>query len=200
MAVFPFGYLVFEVQAGEYRHHEAHEHGVAHMNVAVEGDHLYIEFTSPAANIVGFEHAPNTDEQKTAVQMAIETLKSGKTLFSLPPGAEGRLAESKVETDIIQDSHHEPESAHTHKHGETHGEVQEDTHHHKENHETKKQEHHSDFKASYRFICKKPEKLGYIDVMLFRIFPGIERIEVQLLTGTKQTAQDLTSKKIRIVF
>jgi Protein of unknown function (DUF2796) len=200
LVVLPFGFIGDKIQAGEYRHHEAHVHGIARMNVAVEEDQLYIEFITPAANIVGFEHSPNTSEQKTAVQKAIETLKTGRKLFSLPPGAEGRLVESKVETDIIQDSHHESESAYTHEPGDMHREVQEDTHHHEEDHKSEAHEHHSDFKSNYRFVCKNPEGLGYIDVRLFRIFPGIERIEVQLLTITKQTGQDLTSKENRIVF
>ena len=59
------------VQAEEKRHHEAHEHGVANLNVAVEGNNIYIEFSSPAANIVGFEHHPRTHEQKDAVRDAV---------------------------------------------------------------------------------------------------------------------------------
>lgn len=38
----------------------------------------------------------------------------------------------------------------------------------------------------------------YIDVLLFRVFPGIEHIEVQLLTGTRQTAMELTASKSQI--
>jgi len=74
------------VQAQEHCHHEAHEHGVAHLNVAIEGNRLYIEFSSPAANFVGFEHRPRTQDQKGAIQAAIEGLKEGDKLFVLPPG------------------------------------------------------------------------------------------------------------------
>ncbi len=35
--------------------------------------------------------------------------------------------------------------------------------------------------------------------MLFQAFPGIEHIEVQLLTGTGQSAEELTAEKNRIV-
>jgi len=55
-------------------------------------------------------------------------------------------------------------------------------------------------KAEYHFVCKKPEKLLSIDVMLFSVFPGIEQIKVQLLTDTKQTALELTAKKKKISF
>ena len=46
----------------------------------------------------------------------------------------------------------------------------------------------------------EPEKLTHIDVKLMNTFPGIEHIEVQLLTGTKQTAMELTAKKNKIRF
>jgi hypothetical protein len=200
--VIALGLNLPKVRAEGYRHHQAHEHGVAHMNVAVEGNYLYIEFVSPAANIVGFEHHPRTQEQKAAVQQAIETLKADKKLFGLPPDAGSRLAQSKAVTDIVDDSGNESESEHTHEHGEAHEKARKDKNNSKEEHDAVEPEHerHSEFTAEYRFVLKKPEKLKHIDVMLFRIFPGIEHIEVQLLTGTKQTALELTAKKNKIVF
>jgi hypothetical protein len=36
--------------------------------------------------------------------------------------------------------------------------------------------------------------------MLFSVFPGIEHIEVQLLTATEQTALELIAKKKKIIF
>jgi hypothetical protein len=69
------GLNLLTIQATEFRHHEAHEHGVAHMNVALEGYDLYIEFFSPAANVVGFEHHPRAEEQKSPVKKAMPQLK-----------------------------------------------------------------------------------------------------------------------------
>lgn len=165
------------------RRHEAHEHGVAHLNVAVEGGDLYLEFIGPAANIVGFEHPPRTDAQKTAVRKATESLKDGEALILPPAGAQCRLGESIVDTDIDSDLSSESEDAH-----------------HQQNHEAVEHNRHSEFTAEYHFICTRPEKLAHMDIMLLRAFPGVERIEVQLLTGTKQTALELTAKKNRIPF
>jgi hypothetical protein len=39
-----------------------------------------------------------------------------------------------------------------------------------------------------------------MDVMLIQTFPGIEHIEVQLLTETKQSAHELTAQNHRIKF
>ena len=114
------------VQAGEKRHHGAHVHGVATLNVAIEGNNVYIEFSSPAANIVGFEHHPRAHEQKDAVQDAVNKLQNGDALFILSAGSEGKLVKSDVNTDINKDSAHHSESEHAHAKEGQHG--QEDHH------------------------------------------------------------------------
>jgi len=186
---------VHKVQAGEHRQHEAHEHGVAHLNVAVEGSNLTIELFSPAANIVGFEHPPSTQVQKDQVTEARKKLEDAQTLFQLPAQAQARLVRYMVDTDIDSDSGdtlqpHEQVGVHD-EDEKTSRDQNEDEHVH---------ERHSDFNAQYHFICNKPEELAYLDVTLLRIFPGIERIEVQILTDTGQTAKELTAKDYRITF
>jgi hypothetical protein len=195
------GLNLLAIQATEFRHHEAHEHGVAHMNVAFEGYELYIEFISPAANIVGFEHHPRTEEQKSAVKKAMATLTAGEMLFVLSPGAEGSLVASTVNTDIEKDSEHESGQAHAHEQDESPKATEHDKQRrHKEHNEADERERHSEFKAEYHIVCKQPEKLAHMDVMLFGTFPGIEHIEVQLLTATKQAALKLTAKDNKISF
>ena len=183
------------VQAGEKRHHESHEHGVANLNVAVEGKNIYIEFTSPAANIVGFEHHPRTHEQKDAVKDAVNKLKKGEALFLLSAKSESKLVKSSVDTDIDKGAEHHAEEGHAHSKEEHHGHAEE---HHEDHGDADKHERHSEFEATYQFACQKPDKLSQIEVMLFRAFPGIEHIEVQLVTATKQTAVELTAKKNKI--
>jgi hypothetical protein len=167
------GAFGLDAQTEPPRHHDAHEHGVAHLNVAVDGTALFLEFISPAANIVGFEHSPRDIEQKALVKKAVDTLKDGKSMIVLPAGAQAWLADCNVKTDIDSDETHD--EAHDHN-------------------------GHSEFTVEYHFVCKHPEKLTHIDVMLMRAFPGTERIEVQLLTATKQTALELTPKHNRISF
>ncbi len=198
--VIVFGFRSHQVQAEEQRHHEAHVHGVAHMNVALESNNLYIELSSPAANIVGFEHHPRTEEQKAAVKTAVEKLEAWENLFALPADTGGRLVKANVQTDIENDSDHEPDQPHEHDHTESGKEAEAEKHQHGENHEADDHERHSEFKAEYHFVCKTPQKLTSIKVMLFRVFPGIEHIEVQLLTDTKQSALELTAQKNKIIF
>ena len=48
----------------ESHSHGAHEHGHGHLNLVVDGDQLMIELQAPAADLVGFEHAAKSDEEK----------------------------------------------------------------------------------------------------------------------------------------
>ncbi len=188
-------------RAGEQRHHDAHVHGVAHLNVAMEGTRLHLEFTSPAANIVGFEHEPRTPEQKDGVRNAMGKLEDGSKLFIPSPEAQCRLSKSSVKTDIEHDADHDADAEHKHEHEKDahHGKGED---HEKEHHAENEDEHarHSEFHSEYRFVCKNPGKLSQMDVMLIKSFPGIEHIEVQLLTETKQSAQELTAQSNRIKF
>jgi hypothetical protein len=175
--------------AAEYRHHEAHKHGVASLNIAVEGNHLYIEFSSPAANIVGFEHHPRTHAQKEAVKDAVAQLQEANALFILSAGSESRLVTASVDTDIDEEAGEHSTSEHDHADDGHHDNVHREAHEH---------ERHSEFKARYHFVCKKPKRLSQIDVRLFSVFPGIEHIEVQVVSETKQIAMELTAKKHKI--
>ena len=60
------------VAVSETRQLGSHEHGAAILNVAIADESLSIEYRTPAANIVGFEHAPSTEAQVQAVHDATE--------------------------------------------------------------------------------------------------------------------------------
>lgn len=156
----------------QFRQHASHEHGTAILNVVQENNNLIIEFISPAANIVGFEHEPSSHEQEEAVHQAIDLLEDGSKLFLFSSAAHSILKSSTVTTDIQK--HHEKEHGHSQEHANS---------------------GHSDFKVEYNFSVQNPKKLTSVEVMLFKHFPAIEHLEVQLLTPTKQTGIELTVKR-----
>jgi len=82
-------------RAEEFEQHAAHEHGKVTINVAVEDELLVIELDSPAANVIGFEHAPRTDSDRAAVHAASELL-SGHGLFGMTPEALCQFVEAQV--------------------------------------------------------------------------------------------------------
>lgn len=64
-----------------------HEHGKLTFNVALDRQTLSIELDAPADNVIGFEHAPRTDAERTSISDAASLLQSGNGLFAFPPNA-----------------------------------------------------------------------------------------------------------------
>ncbi len=81
---------------GDAHEHEAHQHGLATLDIALEGDRLELAFESPAASVVGFEHAPRTPAQREARKRASQWLNDGQQLFGLAPAAGCRLLSAEV--------------------------------------------------------------------------------------------------------
>lgn len=94
-------------ESGEelFEDHHAHEHGVAALNVAVEGNRVSIDFDSPAVNVVGFEHAPRLEAERSAAGKAEALLRDPNRLFEFPAEAACRPADSKLVLPQWQDGH-----------------------------------------------------------------------------------------------
>jgi hypothetical protein len=178
---------------GEYSEHDAHEHGIAHLNVVLEDENLVIEFVSPAANIVGFEHAAATEQEHKAIEQARMALMDGNSLFQFPSDAECVFEHATVATDFDHQTGEENETGHDHGHesGDHHSDA--DDHDDHDGHDD-----HGDFRAEYHFQVSRPVQLSYFEVRFMRMFPAIERLQVQLVTPSTQTAVELTADAARI--
>ncbi|MGZ8202721.1 MAG: DUF2796 domain-containing protein [Burkholderiales bacterium] len=74
-----------------------HVHGAGTLQVAVEGERLSLQFSSPLDNLVGFERAPRTDREKERVRQMVERLQKAEELFK--PSPEARCSRSSVTLD-----------------------------------------------------------------------------------------------------
>ncbi|HBR98478.1 MAG TPA: DUF2796 domain-containing protein, partial [Gammaproteobacteria bacterium] len=68
-------------QADVERDLDSHEHGAASLNLVVDGNRVFVEFSSPWANVAGFEHAPSTQEQHAVVDKALADLADADALM-----------------------------------------------------------------------------------------------------------------------
>jgi len=161
--------------------HDAHEHGVAEMNLAQIGNEIQIELETPSYNVIGFEHKPKNHEQEEVVHEAIETLD-----VDSPFGDEHHKEGHK--------DHHEEKHGHEKK--DHHEEKAHDKHDHKEHaHGDKEEETHSEFKVEYHFDCKASDAPLSIDAsQLFAKFPNFSEIRVQWLSNSKQGSTELNAK------
>lgn len=139
----------------------AHEHGVATLNVVLDGNTLELELDSPAMNLVGFEHAATRDTDKAKVAAVRQQLEQPLKLFGVDRAAGCTEDAQDLSSPLFGDA--------PHAHGD-------DEHGHEHGHE------HADVNAHYQFKCVAPGKLAQVDLApLFRAFPATQKINVQLI-------------------
>jgi hypothetical protein len=197
----------------EHRQHGAHVHGVAGLNLALEGNEVHVELDSPAANIVGFEHAPSSEADHAALDQAVATLRGGDRLFQFNSEAGCRMEKADVISALLDDGHHEHADDHGHekKDHDDHGHENKEKHAHDEHkhddqghdghgHEKHADETHSDIDAVYHFECDNPGKLTQLTVELFEAFPGMEELNVQYVIESKQGAAELNAASHVVTF
>jgi Protein of unknown function (DUF2796) len=76
--------------------HGAHVHGVAEMDVVIEGKKLIITLESPADNLLGFEHKPKNDGEKAKLKAVSEQLQNASNLFAIEASAQCKAAAPSV--------------------------------------------------------------------------------------------------------
>jgi ABC-type Zn2+ transport system substrate-binding protein/surface adhesin len=170
---------------------DAHEHGVASLNMVLEREHLIIELDSPAANIVGFEHLPNSAGDFAALAEARKQLLQADALFAIADAAGCSLEEAEAESplfeaDVDAAEHEHHDEAHHDEHAEHAGGA------HAEHGHADHGSAHSDIQASFHFNCANPDAIKQIEVKLFEMFPRIEKLLLQAITPRGQRGGELT--------
>jgi Protein of unknown function (DUF2796). len=176
--------------------HGAHEHGVARLNVAVDGSTVDIDLESPLANPLSFEHAPSTPEQRQAVQDMAVNLHRAENIFVFPAAAQCRLKSVTLESealpaDLLQ-AVASPQPQTSAAKGAQPGAATGDGHGQHDGHEQGAE--HADLDASFAFECAHPEALHGMDVRLFAQWPALHELRVQLVTPAGQHAAELTGQ------
>ncbi|HAT6345968.1 DUF2796 domain-containing protein [Aeromonas hydrophila] len=172
----------FGVQANHDEHdshgHGAHEHGHGHLNLVLDGNQLMIELQAPAADLVGFEHAAKSDEEKAQYAKAMAQLKQPDALFRFDPAAGCKLTQQELQA-AKEDHDHD----HDHDHQKSDG--KHDEHQHDD-------AGHADMGAMYTYTCATPAKLTGLEATLFSVYPSLEKLSVQGILPSGQTAAELT--------
>jgi hypothetical protein len=80
----------------------AHEHGVAKLSVAVDGNTLTIALDAPLDGFLGFERAPRTDAERKAAADLLVRLRDAGALFKPDAAAGCKAGEVKVEAPVLE--------------------------------------------------------------------------------------------------
>ncbi len=147
---------------------KAHEHGVAKLDVAIEGNTLTVALESPLDSLLGFERAPRTDAERKAAADMLARLRSGGALFRIDAAAQCTLRKAEVIAPVLEAAGKAPVAATAAKApvAATAAKAAESD--------------HADLGASYEYTCAQPSQLRTLELELFDAFKRMQRIEVQV--------------------
>lgn len=153
--------LTMPAMAGE----APHVHGVARLQVAIDGGTLTLNLESPLDNLLGFEHAPHTEQERMAVRAMRERLEQAESVFVPSPAARCQAISVKLESPVLQ-PRKQPAN------GE-----------------------HADLDGEFVFHCQNPGELHALEVTMFRSFPNLRRLDVQIASAHGQSAARLSPQQ-----
>lgn len=140
----------------EHRHHEAHEHGAAKVQIAFDQKKGQMEFAGAAMAIVGFETQAKTSKQKAKVEEAYKKFDSNVAkMFGFATDLNCKFSKSKMSFEKEKS-----EAGGKKQHGE-----------------------HADFKAVYSIECDR-SPVGSKVTLDFSIFPELHDVDVDFLVDS----------------
>lgn len=161
---------------------KAHAHGSVQLGVAVDGSTAEIELDGPAEAVFGFEHAPRTEQQKQVVTDTLKILREHPAkLFAFATDAGCTVSNVNVESaqeDAMKGQKKAAPAGHGHEHGHDHAAPESDE--------------HAEVEARWTFTCKAALAGGKLQLALIKTFPRMQRVEVSLVSGSRQTGKTLT--------
>lgn len=143
-------------------HGSAHVHGLAQMDIAVEAQKISIALQTPLDNLVGFERAPRTDNERKRADDAVAKLRAGNDMFKFDAAAGCKLANVSLESPALGLGNAKP--AASGGHAELHG--------------------------SWTFDCADTAQAAQLEVGLFT-FNQLKRVQVQLVLPKAQLKREL---------
>ncbi len=154
---------------------QAHVHGRAQIDVAIEARRITVHLDTPMFNLLGFEHAPRTPAQRAQADAAMIALKDAARLWRIDADAGCTLQAIELSAPALGLGG--PHEAHGH-----------DAH-----------EAHADIEAEYGFDCIDAGRAAVIEVGLFDAFARLQNAEVQVAGPHGQFKRRLERGQARVV-
>jgi uncharacterized protein DUF2796 len=151
------------VLAQDHRELGPHVHGTGTLNIAIEAKQVSMDFSAPAADILGFEHQPTTPEQEKTLADAKASLSEPLSIFALPAAA----GCSKISANVAFNAEQgQPGSSADHQ--------------------------HADFDVDYVLTCEAPQKLTQIDFPYFKRFFRAQKLNVTVVSEAGQSQFEIS--------
>jgi hypothetical protein len=137
--------------------HKSHSHGDAKLDIAVDGKTVSFDLESPGDVIFGFERRPKNDEEKAKIASEMARLNDKVSeLFIFPSDVGCTLSEKEIKASQAAELSKEKVSE------------------------------HADVLATYKFNCTGDLTGKKIATGLFKAWPRLKNLKVQILSATSQ--------------
>ncbi len=93
--------LIVPLAVGPWGPAPAADAGTATLSIKGTGPEVQVGLSGPAASLVGFEHAPRTDEERETLALAAENLKTGDALVRFNTQAGCLLEQATLDADPV---------------------------------------------------------------------------------------------------
>lgn len=166
----------------------AHQHGVAKLEVAADGNSLTVTLDTPLDNLLGFERGPRTDAERKAVQAMAQRLRNASTLVVPAAAASCQLQGVDLASDVIAPAllaaAPAPGAAPTAAPAAPAAAGG-----------------HADLEAGFRFQCAQPQALKSLDVAgLFQAYPRLKLLDAALAAPGVQRGAKLRPKQATLAW
>lgn len=166
--------LILLLSVGFSVNAQEHVHGQGQLLIAQEEQNWHLQLILPAADVLGFEHKPETQQQKNMIDKVAKHFEISDQVVQL----KGRCQLHQTEYSLPDQKHeHEHEEAEAHDH-----------HHHVATHEDEVE--HSNIEVDYIFSCDSP--VNGVSVSLFQWAKSLQRIKAQWILKNGQGMVELT--------
>ncbi|WP_158768379.1 DUF2796 domain-containing protein [Paraglaciecola sp. L1A13] len=154
---------------------QEHVHGQGQMFISQEDNNWHVQLILPAADVLGFEHAPENEAQQKTIQLFAKRLEDNNSIIELNPNCSLNEVTHSLNLAYLNNI----ETVHAQKHDEKH-------HEHGDHNEFL----HEDVNVEYRFAC--PAKVKKLTVTLFKGLVSLTSIRAQWITNISQGLAQLT--------
>jgi hypothetical protein len=153
---------------------QAHQHGLARLDIAVDASRVSIVLDSPLDNLLGFERAPRTEAERQQADAAVALLRDGGRLFRIDPAAGCTLAKVELASAALGLGDAAAAPA---------------------------QEGHADLEGRFDFDCRQGARAAFVEVGLFDAFKRLQRLDLQLATprGQMKAALQRPASRVALV-
>ena len=158
-----------------HRHHDAHVHGAAELSMAFDQLNGKIEFKAASEGVLGFEHQPQTEKEKKALQETVDLFEKNISSWIQLDSSLGCVW-TKENIGMISEK---SDKANSEKSGKKH------------------QGEHSNFVANMNVVCKKDIQKSKV-TFDFKQLKRLKDIDVTVLVGEFQKSFEIKGRAVTI--